>query len=142
MLGYSQRRLKIHYDEFLVEGGVEVDRILAVFENSWPEECKVLFEISNLEMSIQIPGEFFPGRSNKVTEDIEDEIYWRLGVCSYLKQDELMKAIGGRAHVFLPFPPIQYARHVGPNRYDIVRLDGATEEVLDSGFYHQLELAH
>lgn len=78
-------------------------------------------------MSIRILSEFFPGRrSSNATEDIEDEIYRHSGVRKYMKRDELVKAISGRAHVFPPITPIQYAKHVGPNRYDIVKLDGGS----------------
>ncbi|KAL4761373.1 uncharacterized protein BDW70DRAFT_168115 [Aspergillus foveolatus] len=89
--------ISAHHGEYLVEGGIKPDeyRILAIFEGGGLDRT-VVFESRFCQITTTIPDGFFPGRRlGNALQDIQDEIWSRLGVRNEKKRDELVKAISG-----------------------------------------------
>ncbi|KAL4962047.1 uncharacterized protein BDV14DRAFT_179193 [Aspergillus stella-maris] len=93
----ERRKIRHHWNEYLVEGGIAADeyRILAIFEGGGPDRV-VDFEWPEyrLRSSMAIPRDFFPGRrSGNALVDIACEIYSYCGVWDDMKRDQLVKAM-------------------------------------------------
>jgi hypothetical protein len=101
-LGYNdsgqdrRRRLRNHWHEYLVWGGIFADdyRILAVFRGDGPERSVLLCSLTN-SVAANLPGDFASNAAlQDVSEELLIEIYSCTGVKDVYKHNILVAYIG------------------------------------------------
>ncbi|KAJ5271832.1 hypothetical protein N7524_005101 [Penicillium chrysogenum] len=97
-LGYSdtgsdnRRKLRNHEDEYLVDAGVDEDRILAVFRGGGDLRA-ITFIGPFYKVTTSVPSEYFLAQESNPLKALGEVIFMNTGVYDDLWRDQLVKSI-------------------------------------------------